>query len=37
MKLSDLTKITLNIKMVTEDMIDNLFRYENNPEYRKYI
>jgi hypothetical protein len=31
MKLSDLTKITLNIKMVTEDMIDNLFRYDNNP------
>lgn len=37
MKLSDLTKIPLNIKMVTDKMINNLFRSENNPEYRKYL
>jgi hypothetical protein len=37
MKLSDLVKIPLNIKMVTDRMIDNLFRSENNPEYKKYL
>lgn len=37
MKLSDLTKIPLSIKMVTDEMIENLFRYQNNPEYRHYL
>lgn len=36
MKLSDLTKIDLSIKMVTEQMINSLFRYETNLDYRRY-
>jgi hypothetical protein len=36
MKLSDLTKIDLSIKMVTDQMISALFKYENNIEYRRY-
>lgn len=31
MRLSDLTKIPLTIKMVNDDMIDNLFRCDKNP------
>lgn len=30
MRLSDLTKIPLNIKMVTDEMIENLFYSHNN-------
>lgn len=37
MKLSDLTKIDLSIKMVNEKMINALFKYQNNIEYRKYM
>lgn len=37
MKLSDLTKIDLSIKMVNEKMINSLFKYQNNIEYRKYM
>lgn len=37
MKLSDLLKIPLNIKMVTNEMINNLFRSQNNEEYKKYL
>lgn len=36
MKLSDLTKINLSIKMVTDQMIDSLFKLEKNLQYRKY-
>jgi len=36
MKLSDLTRIDLSIKMVNDQMINNLFRYQNNLEYRAY-
>ena len=37
MTLSDLTKIDLSIKMVTDQMISSLFRYETNIEYRRYL
>lgn len=37
MRLSDLTKIPLNIKMVTDEMIENLFYSHNNEQYRKYM
>ena len=37
MMLSDLTKIPLSIKMVTDEMIMNMFRYQKNPEYRNYL
>lgn len=36
MKLSDLTKIPLTIKMVTEGMIENMLHYYSNPEYIRY-
>lgn len=36
MKLSDLTKLPLSIKMVSEPMINALFRYDTNLEYRRY-
>ena len=36
MKLQDLTKIPLSIKMVTDEMVTNLFRYDQNPEYLEY-
>jgi len=36
MKLSDLTKIDLSISMVSDKMIESLFRYQNNLEYRAY-
>lgn len=36
MKLSDLTRIDLSIKMVTDQMINTLFRYQNNLEYKAY-
>jgi hypothetical protein len=36
MKLSDLTKIDLSIKMVSDQMIAALFRFETNIEYRRY-
>jgi len=37
MKLSDLTKIELSIKMVNEKMINSLFKFENIVEYQKYL
>lgn len=37
MKLSDLCKIPLSIKMVTDEMIRNLFRCQNHPDYRRYL
>lgn len=36
MKLSDLTKMDLSIKMVTDQMISALFKYETNIDFRKY-
>ena len=37
MKLNDLTKIPLSVKMVTDEMILDMFRYQNNPEYIQYL
>ena len=37
MKLNDLTKIPLSIKMVTDQMVDRMFKYQNNPEYQEYM
>ncbi len=37
MKLSDLTKFNLNIKMVTDEMVRSLFKYSSNSEYKKYV
>jgi hypothetical protein len=36
MKLSDLSKMKLSIKMVTDNMINSLFKHENNLEFVKY-
>jgi len=37
MKLSDLSKMELSIKMVTEKMIPSLFKFQNNVDYKKYM
>lgn len=37
MKLSDLSKMELSIKMVTEKMIPTLFKFQNNVDYKKYM
>lgn len=37
MKLSDLTKIELSIKIVNEQMINSMFKFENIMEYKKYL
>lgn len=36
MKLGDLNKVKLSIKMVTEEMIENMFHYYSNQDYQKY-
>ncbi len=36
MKLSDLTKIDLSIKMVSDKMISAMFKHQNNMEFKKY-
>ncbi len=37
MKLSDLTKVDLSIKMVSDKMINAMFKHQNNIEYKKYL
>lgn len=36
MKLSDLCKINLSIKMINNQIINSLLKHENNNEYKKY-
>ncbi len=37
MKLSDLSKMEISIKMVTDKMISTLFKFQNNADYKKYM